>query len=76
MNEEKPVQTNRRWGLIASSCLGVFILGFLLGLLFDAHFRPNYITLELDRQSNQIKVRPRKNDVVNWVQREIGRAHV
>jgi hypothetical protein len=69
MNEEKPVQTNRRWGLIASSCLGVFILGFILGLLFDAHFRPNYITLELDRQSNQIKVRPRKNDVVNWVER-------
>jgi hypothetical protein len=74
MPEEQSYQTKSkpRWGLIASSCLGVFILGFILGLLFDAHFRPNYITLELDRQSNQIKVRPRKNDVINWVQRAAG----
>lgn len=71
---DEPVQTksNPRWGLIASSCLGVFILGFALGLLFDAHFRPNYITLELDRQSDQIKIRPRKNDVINWVGRSPG----
>ena len=68
---DETVQTKSkpRWGLIASSCLGVFILGFALGLLFDAHFRPNYITLELDQQSDQIKVMPRKNDVVNWVGR-------
>jgi hypothetical protein len=70
MNEEKPVQPTRRWGLIAaSSCLGVFILGFILGLLFDAHDRPNYITLELDPQSDQIKVSPRQGDVVNWKER-------
>jgi plastocyanin len=74
MNEEQQVyqKPKPRWGLIASSCLGVFILGFILGLLFDAHFRPNYITLELDQQSHQIKVRPRKGDVINWVQRPAG----
>ncbi len=69
MSETQPVQTKPRprWGLITFSCLGALILGFLLGALFDSHFRPNQITFEVDRATNRVNVVPHKNDVINWV---------
>jgi hypothetical protein len=69
MSEPQPIQTKTRprWGLITFSCLGALILGFLLGALFDSHFRSNYITFEVDRATNRVNVVPHENDVINWV---------
>lgn len=57
--ESKP----RRWPHIVVALL----LGFLLGYIFEAHFRPNYITFEVENGTRRVNVVPRKGDRINWL---------
>jgi hypothetical protein len=59
----------KRWPLVAFSTIGALVAGFFFGVLFDAHFRPNYITFDLDSEANQVNLMPRKHDVIKWVVR-------
>lgn len=63
LNPPKP----KRW-MPTVAVLCVLILGFFLGILFDAHFRPNNITFEVDNATNRVNVVPREHDVIKWIQ--------
>ena len=52
---------------LASATLCTLLVGFLLGIVFDAHYRPNQITFEVDRYTAKVNVVPKKNDIINWV---------
>ena len=67
MNQDQQLKTasERRRSLIVP-CLWMLLLGFALGAIFAAHYRPNYITFEVEPGTPRIHIAPRAHDVINW----------
>ena len=73
MTPDQQVSAKPKRGMLMVITLCALILGFFLGIVFDAHFRPNTITFQVDKATNQVNVAPRHHDVINWIKQRNAR---
>jgi hypothetical protein len=74
-DQQSQLEREKRRRLM-TPCLCALILGFLLGAILEAHYRPNYITLEIEPGTTRVNLAPRVNDVINWIYRPEDPKHV